>query len=376
MEIKTTPVGRASVNNEMLFIVWDPKVIDPVTYPDYKYVADVYVGSDLVARLKSPPHPTNSLGVFDVSRVLQSYVSHQFQIETDKEDYTVRLAYQVKFGEEYNGTTYLNILTDSERYAFETYKTPPYDSTGQIISDGLASNMPTTRTAVNNNEALAGLIDHFLIPVFSNVTGVTNLTATYKDKNGNTLSTNVFDNSDFTANTIRQYNVTNNNDQVAQILITGPITMTINVKCSRYPVRTIVWLNPFGAYDSQHFGMVSMKQSDIERKSFEKIPYTFNSSGEVSYRTDGGVYYGGKTSYASYIKHRMKLTSELINDDEYEWLKDLFYSPDVYLFITNIGFIPVTILQNNYEHRTYLNSGLKPLEFEVEFGLPFNAQNL
>ncbi len=67
LEIKTQAGNSSSVSNEMLFVVYEGvKAIDPVTYPDYAYICDVYVDSEFKARLISRPMPDNNMGVFDV----------------------------------------------------------------------------------------------------------------------------------------------------------------------------------------------------------------------------------------------------------------------------------------------------------------------
>ena len=362
--------NTSSVNNEMLFVVYEAtKANDPTTYPDYSYVCDVYVDSTLVERLIARPDPTYKRGIFDVSRALQPYCTYGFKLSTDIEDYTARVAYQLKFGEQYDGTLYTNLTVDSsDRYAFKTYAVKPFTSSA-VIANGLASNMPSVINTHGNP------VNVQIIPYFSNVSGVTNLTVTYKDKNGATLNSATFDNSDFTANTLRQYNVENSDPDTAYALFTGPFSLRVNYQCSKYPVHTLVWLNPYGGYESQTFGLVSKKVIELSKKDFMQLDYRLNASGEVSYQANN-VFYGGKKGYASNVKVKLNMTSHLLNEDEYTWLADLFISPEVYIYDGSGSFIPVTIGQSNYEYRNYKNSRLTPLQFEVEFGHIYNSQFL
>ena len=174
LTLESYPTDLSSVSSECLFVVSSTEALDPVTYPNYKFVCDVYVASTLVARLKAFPDPTNSLGVFDISKVLQPYFATQFDGVTDKVDYVVRLAYQVKLGQEYSDTLYTNLVTDSTRYVANTYKPRPFTSS-VVLANGLASNMPDTITCLGNPVLFQ------LIPHFSNVSGVSNLTVTYKN---------------------------------------------------------------------------------------------------------------------------------------------------------------------------------------------------
>ena len=83
----------------------------------------------------------------------------------------------------------------------------------------------------------------------------------------------------------------------------------------------------------------------------------------------------GKREYNRVVKTKLSLISHLLSEGEYTWLADLFMSPDVYLY-TSQGWIPVSIVSNNYEYRNYGNSRLVPLQFDIEFSEDFNSQFL
>lgn len=373
--IKTAAGDTVSVNNEMLFVVHEStKANDPVNYPDYSYVCDVYVDSTLVERLIARPDPTYKMGIFDVSRALQPYASYGFNASSNKVDYVPFVSYQVKFGEQYDGTLYTNVLIDVQRNAYKTYKEKPYTSTVVLVnSSGKASNMPST---VNwHKEAWQ------LFPYFSNVSGVPNFQLEHYGANGSSLGTISVSNADFTANRIRQFNIgtnfySNANVTFAQFKDLGTDTelLQVNYLCSKHPVYTLVWLNPYGAYDSQSFGMVSKKTIELTKKEYQRLPWQINASGEVSYQANN-VYYGGKKGYGAITMTRLQLTSHLLNAEEYDWLSELFKSPEVYIYLSDQSkFMPVTITDNSYEHRTYLNSRLTPLQMTVEFADPYNSQ--
>lgn len=367
LTLESYPTDNSSVSSECLFVVSSTEALDPVTYPNYKFVLDVYVASTLIARLKAFPDPVNSLGVFDISKVLQPYFDAGLSLASNKVDYVVRLAYQVKLGQEYSDTTYTNLITDSTRYVANTYKERPFTSS-VVLANGLASNMPSTITCLGTT------VDFQLIPYFSNVTGMSDLATTYYNEAGGIITTSFINNADFVANRVRVYNIPNSNTNASYAIITGVFDLRINYKCTKYPVRTLAWLNPFGGYESYTFGLVSKKSIDTERKIFTQLPYQISSGGDVSYLANT-VFYGGRRGFSTNTKSKMKLTSHLLTDNEYTWLADLFKSPDVYMY-TSAGWIPVQVAATNYEYRTYLNSRLSPLEFDVEYSDEFNAQFL
>lgn len=373
--LNTEAANTSSVNNEMLFVAYEAtKANDPVTYPDYSYVCDIYVSSTLIARLKARPDPLYKRGVFDVSKVLQAYATYGLKASSFKEDYTIKINYQLKFGEEYDFTLYPNLLVDSsDRSCFTTYMARPFTSTS-VLNNGIASNLPSV-ISYNRNE-----LYHF-IPVYSNVTGVVDgtLSVIFYDNSNNNVGSGSLSNSDYVLNTIRQINIASISipATATYAIYTGIASFRVNYLCNgKYTPYTLAWLNPYGGYDSMSFGFVSKKNIDIYKKDFSQIPYKLDASGNVSYQNNN-VFYGSKKSFAANVQTKLSLTSHLLTDAEYRWMADLFISPDVYLYDTNLSkFVPVRITANNYEYRTYANSKLTPLKLDIEFTDIYNAQNL
>lgn len=385
LSLYTTPGDYSAVTNEMLFVVSDAtKAADPTTYSNYKYVLDVYIGSDLVARLKANPDPTYLLGIFDVSRILRYYVpEHRLKANYSNasETYEIDLSYHVEVGEEYGDTTYTNLITDSTRTCYKTYAEKPYLSTDVITAKygGALSSMPTELVGFKDDK-------WFIVPFIGNVSGAA---ISYNFDDGSNI---IGSSGSFTYNStdVLQINMsfvklaaavglTNAQKTQAKRLafdFDGSITYFVNYGCSRFPSTVLAWLNPYGAYESYSFGMVSKKTKEISRKEFAQLPYKINASGVVSYDQDG-VMYGSRRAYNTVTKVTMNLTSHLLSDQEYSWLADLFSSPDVYMYHETLDrFIPVTIGDTNYEYRTYLNSRLTPLSFNIQFTDTFNSQYL
>lgn len=384
LTILSYPADRSSVSSEMLFIINEAtKANDPTTYPGYKYVLDLYFDGDLIARLKANPDPVNKFGVFDVSSILRYYVPAyglKANYANTTETYDINVAYTVKLGEEYGDTLYTNLVTDSERTAYKTYAPRPFLSSDILANatNGMASNMPTTMTGYKDEKWK-------IIPAFSDASGVL-FTYGVIGSDGGLISDDSIVYSG--QNNINQFNVgfqkvianlalaQNDIDDAAKVFfeLDGLTTYYINLICSKHPIITLAWLNPYGGYESQSFGLVSKKSIELSKKSFQQLNYRVNASGEVSYQS-GGVYYGGKRDYNKGVKTRLAMTSHLLTEAEYTWLADLFESPDVYLY-TSTGWMPVSIVTNNYEYRNYGNSRLTPLQFDVEFSDEFNSQYL
>lgn len=382
--INTAPTNNASVSNEMLFVVYEAtKANDLVTYPNYKYVLDVYVDDVFVGRMKSTPDPTYKRGVFNVATILRSYTSYGLKANyaSATESYTVTVNYKVKLGEEYADTLYTNLTVDStSRTVYESYSGRPFDSPDVVdnVDGDFASNMPNT---VYSHKSLKWQ----MIPFISNVTGISDFSLDFYNEGSQVGSTHTISAAGYTATRILQLNIgfqktaalltTAQKESVTHGFLSGNgETLRIEYVCTRYTPIVLAWLNPYGGYESQSFGLVSKKSIDVTKKDFSKLPYQMDASGVVSYSADG-VFYGGKKTYASEVKVKYKLTSHLLTDGEWGWLGDLFISTDVYMYASWLDkFVPVAITSNSYEYKNYLSHKLTPLELEIEFGESYNGQ--
>jgi len=392
LTILTSPGSGSSVSNEMLFIIQEPtKSIDPVTYVNYKYILDIYVDSVLVGRLRADPDPTYPFGKFDVSVILRDYVPAyglKATYANPTETYDVKLSYQVKLGEEYGDTLYTNLVTDSARTCYKTYAPRPLLST-DIITAKMGKS-PSNRPLSPKTSTAYKVDKWVLMPYIDNVSGAT--VSCEFNANGTTVGGGSVDfvYTGAMIGQVRQCNIgfeklaaalgltESEKASITQLIVTNNASNVykFNYACSKYTPVTLAWLNPYGAYESQSFGLVSKKRNEIARKEFEKLPYNINASGEVSYDS-GGVLYGSKKTYSSTAKTSLNLTSHLLTDEEYTWLADLFNSTDVYIFDTVLDrFVPVMIGENNYEYRTYQNSKLTPLQLTINFTDEYNSQYL
>lgn len=378
--LNTEASNNSSVSNEMIFVAYEAtKATDPTTYTDYRYTCYVYVGGELAGKLIARPDPEYNRGIFDVSKILRGQASYGLDASAAAVEYTIRGAYQLKFGEIYGDTEYTNVLVDStDRYYFETYKPKPFTSSS-VLSNGLASNMPTT--VYQNREQ-----DQILIPFWFNTSGVSDIVTTYYTEAGVQISTVSTSMTGFAAYNVKQINEgvlgLNPPATASYAILTGGtggatdvVYLRINFTCNeKHTTYTLAWLNPYGAYESFGFSYVSKKNYQLSRKDYSQLDYQINSSGQVSYQSNN-VYYGSKRTFATNVKTKLKLTSHLLNDAEYRWLADLFASPDVYLWDDSQNkFFPVKINQD-YEERKYSNSKMTPLEFEVEYS-DYNSQQL
>lgn len=387
-EILQTPGSYYSAHGDIIFTVCDiVKAADPVTYPDFRYVCDVYIGSDFVVRLKAYPRPDNKIGVFDVGNIIRDYVSANFNPtasqlkaqESGSGEFFVTAT--MKFGYEYDFTLYTNVTVDSARVYFNHYNGRMIgDNT--ILSDYLDKPL-TTRPLTGNTVELTDAFCFLpFLPTDTDVVSVNVQTATQS------LSASVTPSA---ANVLQLLNVSpvalnaaaaglitvSDLYYTVQVLspnITGEPTYRFDITCEpKYETYRLHFLNRFGGFETYSFRKVSRKTIDIQKSDFGKLPYTVSNSGVVSYKNSNNVYNETRAVYSSQFTEKMVLNTDILTDDEYSWLADLFQSPLVYIEMES-HFIPCLIKDSNYEFRKVINDKLTNITLNIEFGDRFSTQ--
>lgn len=396
MSLTYTPDDYSSAHGDLLFTVLDSvKANDPATYPDYKYVADIYVFGILQVRLKAIPNPTTKVGVFDISNIVRNYLSGLNLFADPSSLRAQKLANtefyinaQVKIGEEYGFVTYTNLITDSVRSYFNHYNGRLIGQTTKLTDylDKVMSVRPYA-TPVYRSSAFCFIPflptdDTTINLVIKSYSGGTLLGTITQPFTPTALSSNeqqLFNVSPvainlaspgFISNYITHYTVEFNTTN-----ITGDSIYRFNLVCeAKYEVNTIHFLNRFGGFESKNFTKVSRKNIDIEKQEFGKLPYLITGDGIPHYyNSDWKVYNETRSVYASQFKEKWTLNTDLLTDGEYTWLADLVLSPMVFMEMSGY-FIPIIVTGSNYDFKKVINDDLTNLTINIEFGDNFNTQ--
>lgn len=381
--IQATPAAYSSLQDDLIYTVAEVvKTGNPTLYPNYKFVADVYVNGVMITRIKKTPNPTTRIGIFNIGQVVRNYLALFFnptanvlvsqQIGTG----AFWLDIQMKFGEEYSYTTYTNLTIDSSRKFFNNYNGRLVGVTSSLaaFANKVASNRPTTGQCFFENNSC-------FIPYFPISTSAVNLVVTPYG-GGNVYSTTF---TPSTAYDLQLLNVapgnlnaiaagTINQSTTYYTVAIGSQTYRIDLICEPiYEKYVLHFLNKYGGFESKIFSKVSRKTLNIEKKDFGKLPYNVDISGVVTYKNANNVYNESRSVYASQYKEKLTLNSDFITDNEYQWLSDLILSPMVY--IEDSGYYyPCVITENNYEPKKFINDELTNLTLSVEYGERLNAQ--
>ncbi len=378
MTITYFPAALASVHDDLVFTVTDAHTNDPVTYPNYKFIADVYVNGVQVARLKKAPNPITLVGIFDVSPVVRNYLQAVFaptlnlqSFQLGQSEFYIDL--QVKFGEEYGFTSYYNLVTSSMLKVYNNYNRQLFGTATSLYgkNDNVITNMPFGQVFLNQ--------DYSFISYFPTSTSAVTIDIT--PDNGSLFSTSITPSTAYfgqilnvTPNVINALSANKINGGTSYYTVNiGGETYRYNIICeARYDVYELHWLNQYGGYDSKLFTKVSRKQVPIQRASFNTLPYTVDGSGNVAYYS-GHTYNETVHNYANQFTEKLVLNSDLLTDSEYEWLYDLLVSPQVYIYM-NGYFKSVVITDNNYEVKKRINDNLTNLTITIDLSKQLNSQ--
>lgn len=393
--INTEPNDIAPVYSDISYVVTSTNYAQS----NFKFVAVVKnAAGTTLAKLKAPIfYGTTDKGVFNISRILQNYVTYDFtqNLGTLTKCLNSYIGYSVEFGEEYGGTEYLNLTSDTGKYAWNglfdlygsetaaTYKidvpssTPKfltrvrtrrvttsqydylhflllgYDATPKIIAYNSAGTAIATSVIKLPWVASVSDLSQFMVRFGCGPVQLNALTAGELDSGtaGNVIPSNT---SYYTIQI--QTGAGNPGSEVYRFDVVE--------ECSKYLPQYLNFLNPLGGFESVRCSMASKDKYNVNRKQFKRNNYTLSGN---TYAYDTSKH--GITNYAVEKTKEVTLNTNWLTETEFEWLQDLIASPVVFL-----GNIPVNIVETSYEVFDYVD-GPNNLKITVQYTEPERLQN-
>lgn len=398
LTISSSPANYSSLHDPLWFVATSTNN----TQTNFKFVCDVYVNTTLVARLKSFPDPRTGWGIFNVASIVRDYWDTYFKPNVTLPSgfvYTgndIYVSYEVKFGEEYNGTTYTNLATSSKlsyNYVADylytdtsnIYRTPTLYSSlypGTFITNRDKTQLQFPKETINSGylfiSSLCDLEDttrvHSLdVSVYngSTTTNYTGTTTSFKDFaliDISPRSINQYLGSSAISSSTIYYDV--------KLKIAGAITDTARVtfNCTQYQSIPLHFLNSVGGYDTFIFTQVNRQTRNIEKNSYERTEWSQEIATQSMQRVGSyGKYFGGMTPFVTRQSLTYKLISDWVNYVDYNWLKELIASPEVYMERNN-QFIPVTISTTSWTEKKRFADKTFNLELDIELANKVNSQ--
>ena len=384
---------------------------DNKTEPNFRYVANVSINGNLVAKLKTVPSATNSnYGRFNFQEIVRGYfevtpemINPGFSSPESFGCPTQYIEFDVEFDEEYTGST--PAPTDAETaivingafstFDFIQFKDTPFKMKYWLDQDAFDTRLPltnrpqSTKAYASNiynqsgnlywlcDKNLEGNIDSIRYRYYDStntlireyfiftINGQSHASSEQNEFNmiavpfmpfdvRNILDTITSDsqggNADFVGSSY--YTVTAFKD----ILGTQQASIEYNVlltdECSRFDFSEIHFENQLGGVDSYVFTKPNRERQSIQRTEASR-PYLTDSFG------DGGVY-GNYTNFSKYnaqvdYSKEFTVSSDWLTDEEFEWLAQMVRSPRLWLrkaFETADGvleyLVPILVTDTQY----------------------------
>lgn len=393
--INSAPANYSSLHSALYFVVSSTNSAQT----NFKFVCDVYVNGNLVTRLKSFPQPSSSKGIFNVAPIVRNYWNSYFKPSSSAISYTgndIYVEYEVKFGEEYSGTTYTN-LEEQSAFAYNYVQDFLYNPTSDAFitpakyDTSYAGFYLTNRdkTQVSFPSSLIGtgrLFTSFLSDAENtaknlslDITRVNGATST--NFTGSTQSWEDFALLNISPAAINAYlgsevitDATTYYDVKAKIAGVQTDVIRVNLSCTQYDVIPLHFLNSVGGYETFHFTLVNRQSRSIERQSFERLQYEYESATTAMDMVDAyGRLYGGSIPFTTKQKLTYKLISDWVNFTDYNWLKELIASPEVYLQ-RGSQYVPVNISTTSWQEKKRFADKTFNLELDIDVAYQINSQ--
>jgi hypothetical protein len=385
--INSTPEAYPSMHDDLWFVVTSTNTAQV----NFKYVFDVYVNNSLVARIKTFADPTSGKGIFNASNIIRNYWNSYFKPSTSSFfwSYTgndLYVSYEIRFGEEYDGTLYTNLASGTYR-AFNFYN-PIFRNPSTSYFQPYINKWLTNR---DKSKLECSISEHLYAGWMNTAATTTSLTMTVQKylPSGSTdgspvtsvsESTQSFVLVDLSPAAINAYLgmnlITSATYQYGVRINYGASSsdeMKVLVACNpKFTPVTLHFLNQLGGYDSFMFRAVNRQSRSIDRKQYERLNWQLNSSTMQQYDANKRMYEGANV-YAVQQSVSFKLQSDFINQTDFTWMNELMASPEVYMEQGGY-YYPIAVKTTSWEEKIRAADKIFNMTLEVDYGRKINSQ--
>lgn len=373
-----TPPGFSNLHSPL----WHLVESDQTAQPDFRYVFDVLISGNLVARIKIVPG-FDGRGRVDVSKILRSFITNYYNPSASPAGIAFQtsnnvIEYSIEYSEEYGGSLHPGGIAGTFDYeAFNAYSadTPAEHAYNSVQHYQL--NWMTNRPYANGVEIPRD--GHLFMSYMNEPEDDVSILVEDIDDPMTFGSSAMFDASrlvvfDLNLEVINAMLLTPIPDTVRGYKLfiyplgTDPIgPLTVTWMCEpKVEATTIHFMNRMGGFDTYHFQGPTRKTLEVERKTYEQIegmqPASFH------------IYPTLTTQYHTKHTWTRKLSSGYVDDATHEWLWELVASPQVYIQIGAYHY-PVTIKTQQWTEKKARFDKMYNLDLEITMGRNITSQN-
>lgn len=156
------------------------------------------------------------------------------------------------------------------------------------------------------------------------------------------------------------------NTSLAQV--SEAVTFNVDQQCSKYEPVRLHWLNKLGGIDSMNFNLKSIEKTDVKRESYHQQHHTF-----TGFAYDYTKASRGQVDYDIKMTETLKVNTDYLTEAESIWMEDLFTSPVVYRELNN-ELISMNITGKSIQKKTSLNDKLMQYSFDLNYSLTNRRQ--
>ena len=390
------PENWQNAHNELVFDVSSTNA----GLPNFQFLADINIvgQTNPVSRLLLPKQPSVNTIKFDIGEVIRNYVSYDFKsfdVSGIQSCNNSKINYWVDFGEVYDvsgtPTIFANLGSyyssgDNAKSSNAVFDFLDWSKTAYTILDIDSSNrtlnQQTFMEKLRQDEQKfitmfdpQGVLAYIRISLLNASMGVIiQSTAGYTPVSGIT-SINIAKAGNSFGYYLTVYNAAFTNPNAVYYSVEGLNSSEdllfqniylIDTSCTKYESVRLHWLNNLGAFDSFTFMKVSRNRTEVERKQYKKFQ-----------PLDYAKTFRAKTNYYTKASDSITINSDYLTDAEYEGMKQLIESPIVMYEIDSNTYVPVNIVETNYEQKRYVNDRrMSNIELTIQYTFDNFRQSL
>lgn len=145
--------------------------------------------------------------------------------------------------------------------------------------------------------------------------------------------------------------------------LTEQLKYVVDQRCSKYETVRLQFLNRLGTWDYINFDMISRTNIDVTRKYYKRnLPVGY----QVGDREKTAIDIDGNYTYI--------VTSNWLNNDQSNWIEELFTSQNVNIINSDGSSLPVNIKENSIEILKTINNKMISYTFACESAYSINSQ--
>lgn len=396
--IVDTPAQYSSMHDDLWFVSSSTNA----GTTNFKFVYDVIVNGNLVARSKVFPSPSGSYGVFNASPIVRAYATNYFEPSGNSilvaSNNKLKVDYTLQIGEEVSGVVTTN-LASGNYSAYNFY--PP------LFADMIAvkNDIPLVLSSYYDNLLIQNFTDDWLTERDTDEITIEfgdNFYASYFRKTGGTYSANLeilnpngtiaqtitnvislsgefnlFNLQSGHLNTWAGSNVITDQTYGYNFYLTRGAAVSRKLKFRqrcypKYRQINLHFLNRLGGFDTMKFALVNRRKSEFQRSTYRRNDWQLVGS-QMSNVDSYNRYNETALNYAIQHKDRFSLKSDYVTEQDYTWLGQLVASSICYIEVLG-AYFPVIISESNYEYKVQNADKLFNFEIDIEVSKYINSQ--